>query len=585
MAAQTEPSVDACRSALKSILETDIFSGSRQLSGFLSYVAQAALEGRTTVDQYEIAREVLGRSSEFNPWDDATVRKLATRLRQKLDEYYAGPGADDVIVLSLPRRSYVPRFRLRESRIQQYEPESEISVALTPAEQEDTPSTEGERSRPRSNSNSLSTSVSSFFPATRLTSRNWLWMLMGLAIGAAVVTGLVLVRNEREEEPSSAQSFYKDKRTIVIHTARGDLRGPTLDVAPDAVQTGPVVSDGEEAVTRLRFAPEYASQQAGIMAMFDTDRFVRLGDHFKNNLLMELGLETEAFYQNALTTYAFDFLAQKGISRWLAIRRSGQEYEAFISSDGFYWRDFGSKLTLSSDGKSPQAAIYAFNGRSNNPPATATFDQFGSALSFHSRSDQLFQVEQFPAWEQEVRCGSPVSADIKQEALQIGFTREAIGCKWGLTRAVGPGDWSLSALVDFEPVLGSSISLVLRGTKQGLALSRRDLGGGSLVLERADDRDSHRPDFPGAPPVILRFDKTGDVIRASASLDGEQFVAVGEQIGIEEFGTLKRIGISAETANWATPVNRPPARVYWIRQESLHPGRLGSGNVPTLKGT
>jgi hypothetical protein len=153
-----------------------------------------------------------------------------------------------------------------------------------------------------------------------------------------------------------------------------------------------------------------------------------------------------------------------------------------------------------------------------------------------------------------------------------------------LTHAVAEGDWSFSALVDLEPVLGSSISLVLRGAKQGLALSRRDLGGGSLVLERADDHDSRIPDFAGAPPVVLRFEKKGKAIRASASLDGEDFIPVGEQIGVEEFGTLKRVGISAETANWATPVNRPPARVYWIRQ-SLQPATLRPGNVPAPKGT
>jgi hypothetical protein len=565
MAAQTELGVDACRDALKNILETDIFSGSRQLSGFLTYVANASLEGRSTVDQYEIAKEVLGRSAEFNPWDDATVRKLATRLRQKLDEYYAGPGAEDAIVLSLPRRSYVPRFRLREERIQRYEPEIALSVPLPlSGGQEDNFQPENEPER---------------LPAS-LKSRNWLWMLAGLVIGAGLVSALTMFRYKIQGTTPS----YKDRSEIVIHTARGDLRGPILDIAPDAVQIGPAVGDGEEAIARLRFMPKYPSQQAGLMTMFDADHFVRLGDHFKNNLLMELGLEVGGVYQNALTTYAFDVLAQKGISRWLAIRRSAEEYQAFVSSDGVYWRDFGSKLTLPGSGKSPKAAIYAFNGRSNNPSETASFDQFGAALSFHSRLDDQFQVQQFPAWEQKVQCGSPVTANITQEALQIGFTREAIGCQWALTHAVADGDWSFSALVDLEPVLGSSISLVLRGAKQGLALSRRDLGGGSLVLERADDHDSRIPDFAGAPPVVLRFEKKGKAIRASASLDGEDFIPVGEQIGVEEFGTLKRVGISAETANWATPVNRPPARVYWIRQ-SLQPATLRPGNVPAPKGT
>jgi hypothetical protein len=319
--------------------------------------------------------------------------------------------------------------------------------------------------------------------------------------------------------------------------------------------------------------------------MFDTDRFIRLGDHFKNNLLMELGIETGAHYQNPLTSYSFDVLAQRHMSRWLAIRRSGDDYQAFLSSDGFYWRNFGSKLNLPGSSPGPKAAIYAFNGRSNNPSEVATFDQFGSALSFHSRPDQPFRIEEFPAWQQKVKCGSQVTADIRQEALQIGFTREAVGCEWLLTRAVDPGDWSFSILVDFEPVLGSSVSLILQGPSQKLSLSRRDLGGGSLVLERLDDHDSRRPDFAGAPPVILRFMKIGNMVRASASLDGETFVPVGEQVRTEELGTLKRIGISAETANWATPVSRPPARVHWIREEYLNPGTLSSGNVPTQKGT
>jgi len=584
MAAQTEPGVDACRDALKNILETDIFSGSRQLSGFLTYVANASLEGRSTVDQYEIAKEVLGRSAEFNPWDDATVRKLATRLRQKLDDYYAGPGAEDAIVLSLPRRSYVPRFRLREERIQHFEPESALSVPLPlPGGQEDNFPPVNEPVPLTCEPKSPPVQANSFWSPASLKSRSWFWMLAGLVIGAGLASALIMFRDKIQGTTPGTPS-YRDKSEIVIHTARGDLRGPILDIAPDAVQIGPAVGDGEEAIARLRFTPEYPSQQAGLMTMFDADHFVRLGDHFKNNLLMELGLEVGGVYQNALTTYAFDVLAQKGIPRWLAIRRSGEEYQAFVSSDGVYWRNFGSKLTLPGSGKSPKAAIYAFNGRSNNPSETASFDQFGAALSFHSRLDDQFQVKQFPAWEQKVQCGSPVTANITQEALQIGFTREAIGCQWALTHAVAQGDWSFSALVDLEPVLGSSISLVLRGTKQGLALSRRDLGGGSLVLERADDHDSRIPDFAGAPPVVLRFEKKGNAIRASASLDGEDFIPVGEQIGVEEFGTLKRVGISAETANWATPVNRPPARVYWIRQ-SLQPATLRSGNVPAPKGT
>src|SRR3954447_19316700 len=106
--------VEDCRAALQKVLNSDLFSGSRRLGDFCTYSAEAAIEGRTELNQYEIAEKVLGRAGDFNPWDDAAVRKLATQLRHKLDEYYAGPGASDRVIVSLPRRSYVLRFRKRE---------------------------------------------------------------------------------------------------------------------------------------------------------------------------------------------------------------------------------------------------------------------------------------------------------------------------------------------------------------------------------------------------------------------------------------------------------------------------------------
>src|SRR5262249_26311952 len=44
---------------------------------------------------------------------DPIVRVEATRLRRTMDRYYAGPGADDLIRIDLPRGSYIPTFTRR----------------------------------------------------------------------------------------------------------------------------------------------------------------------------------------------------------------------------------------------------------------------------------------------------------------------------------------------------------------------------------------------------------------------------------------------------------------------------------------
>jgi len=56
-----------------------------------------------TVKEYQIATEVFGRPRDFDPRLDSTVRVQTGRLRSKLAEYYAGSGADDPIIVEVPR--------------------------------------------------------------------------------------------------------------------------------------------------------------------------------------------------------------------------------------------------------------------------------------------------------------------------------------------------------------------------------------------------------------------------------------------------------------------------------------------------
>jgi hypothetical protein len=91
--------------------------GSESLCRLLRYLAEHSLaDPPSAVKEYQIATEVFGRSSHFDPQADSTVRVQAGRLRTKLTEYYATEGAEDSIVIELPRGSYSLVFNHRRSQ-------------------------------------------------------------------------------------------------------------------------------------------------------------------------------------------------------------------------------------------------------------------------------------------------------------------------------------------------------------------------------------------------------------------------------------------------------------------------------------
>lgn len=96
-------------------LRDQAFSGSDKLFTFLSFVVNEALQGRAaTLKELVIGVELYGGVVDYDPRIDSTVRVEARRLRKKLDAYYAGPGRNDAIIVSMPRGGYAPHFRLRD---------------------------------------------------------------------------------------------------------------------------------------------------------------------------------------------------------------------------------------------------------------------------------------------------------------------------------------------------------------------------------------------------------------------------------------------------------------------------------------
>ena len=108
------PSEDEVRGALDRVLSSDGMSGSQRRKKLLSYLVTEALAGRQDrLKATTIAIDVFGRGSDFDQQLDAVVRSEARRLRQTLATYYVGDGADDPMVISIPKGRYVPFFSYR----------------------------------------------------------------------------------------------------------------------------------------------------------------------------------------------------------------------------------------------------------------------------------------------------------------------------------------------------------------------------------------------------------------------------------------------------------------------------------------
>ena len=91
---------------------------SESLRKLLNYLTHQALDHPgEPIKEYQIATEVLGRQSDFDPQFNSMVRVQAGRLRSKLTEYYSDEGSDDPIVVDFPKGTYALHFRERKSAL------------------------------------------------------------------------------------------------------------------------------------------------------------------------------------------------------------------------------------------------------------------------------------------------------------------------------------------------------------------------------------------------------------------------------------------------------------------------------------
>lgn len=105
----------AIQAQLKTILDSSDFTASERFRQFLKFVVEETLAGNQhELKAYTIATQVFGRSKHFDPMFDPVVRVEATKLRNKLEQFYLrrqGQGRDKIFI-SIPKGTYVPVFEL-----------------------------------------------------------------------------------------------------------------------------------------------------------------------------------------------------------------------------------------------------------------------------------------------------------------------------------------------------------------------------------------------------------------------------------------------------------------------------------------
>src|SRR6266852_7368852 len=107
---QPESLADSVRAQLEKIIASELFARSPNSTQFLRFIVNETLEGRAD----ELKESVIGievfKIKDFDSRVHTNVRKEATRLRERLEEYYNQVGSRDAVRIEVPKGRYKPEF-------------------------------------------------------------------------------------------------------------------------------------------------------------------------------------------------------------------------------------------------------------------------------------------------------------------------------------------------------------------------------------------------------------------------------------------------------------------------------------------
>ncbi len=521
----TESQADLFRSQLTKILDSSEFEGSRQARLFLSFVCNAALDGRQELEQSEIAASVLNRGDGFNPIDSAAVRKLATLCRQRLERYYAGSGAQDPVIISLPLRSYLPKFRAQEA-----------ARAAEPAEA------------------ASAEVVGMPLPEEAKARAKWIYPVTAFVLASAVIFLLATPRRVSESPGRT-----------VIQTRQGGIAGTPMDLSGGSVRLGGTVAAVADLRARMTFLPDRNTQIAGIVVYDGPRHYVKFGRRFNLRTEWELAWGGDQVTL-APPQFFYDPQGQTGNPTWLLLRREHSDFSAFASPDRWTWRQVGESVRIPPEFRRARLGVYGHNGRSDAPSAEAVFENIGVGLSFHGRAPGSVDLSSFEGWRTETGCGVPAPVSIGGGALQFHFEALPRGCNWDFLTPTPAADWTMTTRVDFLPLAGDLAGLTVKGSAGEFRVARWNANGGSILAEHVSRKQVNAPDYPGRPPITLKVRARQGVLKASFSRDEKHFEDLPIEVRLEDLGKKLQVGLHAMRPTWSGKPASEPARfheVFW----------------------
>lgn len=94
----------AFEAELTRLLGSEVLRNSDSLRRLLAYLGKAHQEGRARdLKEYAIGRDVMSKPEDYDPRIDASVRVQISKLRQRMEQYYATEGRESTVRLLLPK--------------------------------------------------------------------------------------------------------------------------------------------------------------------------------------------------------------------------------------------------------------------------------------------------------------------------------------------------------------------------------------------------------------------------------------------------------------------------------------------------
>jgi hypothetical protein len=133
-----EVSVEAARAQIERLLTSDTLRSAEALRRLLRFLAEKTFSGEADgLKEYSVGLDALGKPPTYDPRTDSGVRLQASRLRQKLDEYYRGEGKNDAVIVELPKSKFKVAWHAATPSVPAAAepvavPETSVSVTSTP---------------------------------------------------------------------------------------------------------------------------------------------------------------------------------------------------------------------------------------------------------------------------------------------------------------------------------------------------------------------------------------------------------------------------------------------------------------------